>query len=131
MARTTSPYDLGVNDGFMVQVGDQNSYAGASDPKLAADPNYRRGLSDGRAAAIDEELIALYLKDHGGDRKISTGEAAKFLGCSIPTVIKRIDDGYLTADKTGGGNRRLTLSEVLRHSSSFHRHPNSASHTRG
>ncbi len=114
MARSTS-YQRGVQDGFNVQVGDARTY------DATGDQDYRRGLSVGRGKAIDEELIEVYLRENGGDREITTGEAAHVLGCSVPTLIDRIDKGHLAATKGAGGNRKLLLSDVLRYSSDFQR----------
>lgn len=53
-AADTDTYAEGVNDGAAVHRGEGNGY----NEQLFADRDYRKGLQDGRTAAIDEELAA-------------------------------------------------------------------------
>jgi len=48
------------------------------------------------------------------DQKLTTQEAADFLGMSRPTLIKLIEQGALKCEQvTGGRHRRLLLTDVL------------------
>ena len=62
-------------------------------------PQTRQGRLGGKT--VDELLI-------------SAGEAARRLGVSPATVQRWVDSGVLSADRTHGGHRRISLGEIRR-----------------
>lgn len=116
MATDKDLFDKGVRDGYDAYAG-----TGTYDLSLHGNPSYSDGLRSGRTQAADEALIAVELSRRGGDPEIGPTEAAQILGCSVPTVARRIGEGTLPAAVTASGRARIRLSDALLHSSGFER----------
>jgi len=50
---------------------------------------------------------------------LTTHQAARLLGVSLPTVVNWIEAGKITAHRTPGGHRRIGREEIIRFSRAF------------
>ena len=57
----------------------------------------------------------------GGQKQsfLTTHQASRLLGVSLPTIVNWIEAGRLSAHRTPGGHRRISRDEVLRFSREF------------